>query len=37
MWLARRAIAGRLENEVNPVLGASRPSRLVIAHRGDWS
>jgi hypothetical protein len=35
-WQVRRAIAGRLENEVAPLLGARRLSRGVFAHRGDW-
>jgi hypothetical protein len=36
-WFARRAVLGRLEDAVDPVLGAHRLSRQVIAHRGDWS
>ena len=36
-WIARRAMAGRLENAVGPVLGARQLSRQVLDHRGDWS
>jgi hypothetical protein len=36
-WIARRAVLGRLEDAIHPVLGARRLSRKVLAHRGDWS
>jgi hypothetical protein len=37
VWIARRAVLGRLEDVAGPVLGAHRLSRQVLAHRGDWA